>query len=1053
MKKYYLFFIIAILISSLNIAAIASDDLNPLDPESIGLNSVMADTIECVASFGTEIDGVNYIAWFGNTSTGSPTSYFWDFGDGETSKDSDPQHTYPKEGIYTVCLSVYKSTNQSFSKYCEQITVGNPNTSSCYVDFSTEQGNLTVSFFENISPDITSVFWDFGDGNSSYIHNPVHTYEKSGIYDICLYVSDSLTGCKNEMCTKLSIGTIECQAGFEVMIDNQSKKVEFINTSIGDFSKYYWDLGDGTSTYNKSTSKLYDNFGFYKVCLSAYSESTSCFSEKCKIIEIIDTNNLVYCRPRFSYVVSDTTRIVKFSENSLVSFDKWYWNFGDGNMSVLKSPIHRFERDGVYNVCLSVASIKNNCTASICRDVSVSSNTNEPVLKAGFGQMIDSIGLGVLFKDNSIGNPTNWYWTFGDGTYSKEQNPAKHIYGSAGIYPVCLTIINAKTDASSLFCNKITVGELGCNIISDFVEFIDVNNLSVKFKDASKGKIDNWFWNFGDGNTSRAQNPIHQYRNKGFYLVSLSVRNTEVGCTDYYSQFIQVGDMACKANFLYSIDIDRNTVTFESTSKGDIEKYYWAFDDGTFDYGQKVTHQYKNPGMYSAGLTISTLKGICRDHIVKPVQLGKVNCNADFNLFVDSLKKTAYFKNQVIGSLTKLFWQFGDGAVSSDENPVHAYTQPGYYTVGLNTYDSKNNCMDYNEKVVMISKSGIDCEADFYYQVDGLTVQYYDNSKGEDLSYFWSFDDGETAKFANPSKTYFDGGYYPACLTIYTPDGIQNTRCKAVSVDPPANKDCSADFTYFVDKDNLTVTCFDKSVGDVDAWLWKYENGITFNVQNPSYTFNEAGFYKVRLVSGNITTGCRSRAWQMIDVGMNKTGFKAGFGYEIDPLKLKTGGYPVDFVGISSGKPARYIWDFGDGEQDSINISPTHEYEFTGTYNVCLTVEDQVTQETDQACEDVDVYEVGIYNNISDPAGISLNNYPNPFTSYTSIEYIIPIKTNVIINIYDEEGKIVENITNTEKNKGKHTILWNANRFHKGIYFIQLKTGYNFNTTKMIVKE
>ena len=550
--------------------------------------------------------------------------------------------------------------------------------------------------------------------------------------------------------------------------------------------------------------------------------------------------------------------------------------------------------------------------------------------------------------------------------------------------------------------------------------------------------------------------PEHQYASAGLYLVSLSARDQSGNCADYTADFIQVGSINCRADFTYTVDADSNKVTLKSKSKGDVAKYFWSFDDGTYGRGSTISHKFKNAGMYKLALTISTTGGACTDYKIEPVQIGTVECDADFSVYVDSASNTAYFTNEALGNSTRLLWQFGDGRSSIAENPVHTYLAPGYFTAALNVYDPVLNCMDHTEELILIGEKGIDCEADFYYQSEDNTVDFYDKSIGDDLTYFWWFGDGTSDLTENPSKTYTDGGYYNVCLTVYTPSGIQNTSCKFIPVNPPERKDCLAKFIYTIDTTTNTVTFTDQSIGNINKWIWKFGDASEVsNDQNPSHTYSNAGYKKVRLVSGDTITGCKSVSWEMINIGMYSQGLKAGFGYEIDSLQLKTGGYPVDFVGVSAGKPAKYVWNFGDGSTDSTSTSPTHEYASTGEYQVCLTVEDQVTEESDQSCETISVTGdiIESVEEFVEVPKVDLSTYPNPFENYTNINFSIPQKTKVNITVFDESGRLVITLINTDKEAGDHTITWDAIDEANGIYYIQLSTALGDKKTKMVVKK
>lgn len=132
--------------------------------------------------------------------------------------------------------------------------------------------------------------------------------------------------------------------------------------------------------------------------------------------------------------------------------------------------------------------------------------------------------LSTTFTDLTQGNVTNWYWEFGDGGTHTTQNPV-YIYQQPGNYTVSLTVSNGIERKTKTKIKYIRV--LGKNdLIADFTA--DTTNgtepLTIKFKDLSIGNPDSWFWNFGDGSTHTAQNPIHVYQNSGKFSVSLEIK-------------------------------------------------------------------------------------------------------------------------------------------------------------------------------------------------------------------------------------------------------------------------------------------------------------------------------------------------------------------------------------------------------------------------------------------------------------------------------------------------------------------------------------------------
>ncbi len=165
----------------------------------------------------------------------------------------------------------------------------------------------------------------------------------------------------------------------------------------------YTDLFDSTFVPNSYTVNVTDSIHCY-----------SCI----ETIANFDFNN-------------DSTEIYfsNYSENA----DSYYWDFGDGKVDSLINPIHSYDSAGTYTVCLMAS---NNCSNdTFCLDVYA--DCEAPL--AGFS-FIDTSGV-VYFFNNSTGNNLNWYWDFGDGTYSYQQNPI-HVYDSAGVFLVNLLVFN-----------------------------------------------------------------------------------------------------------------------------------------------------------------------------------------------------------------------------------------------------------------------------------------------------------------------------------------------------------------------------------------------------------------------------------------------------------------------------------------------------------------------------------------------------------------------------------------------------------------------------------
>src|SRR5690606_41696424 len=123
-------------------------------------------------------------------SSENSTSWEWDFGDGNTSTDQNPVHTYAAANTYTVCL-IASNVNGPGTQACQDVTVTEPvPTPTPVSNFTFTTNDLTASFFDDSSENPTSWEWDFGDGNTSTDQNPVHTYAAANTYTVCLIASN-----------------------------------------------------------------------------------------------------------------------------------------------------------------------------------------------------------------------------------------------------------------------------------------------------------------------------------------------------------------------------------------------------------------------------------------------------------------------------------------------------------------------------------------------------------------------------------------------------------------------------------------------------------------------------------------------------------------------------------------------------------------------------------------------------------------------------------------------------------------------------------------------
>lgn len=213
---------------------------------------------------------------FSDLSTGSPTSWLWNFGDGITSSTRNASHTYQKAGIYTVKLTVKNSSGSNTATKTNYITLKTPDAIPVVIFTANKTSGvapLTVKFTDQSTNNPTSVRWYFGDGTDSSTRNATHTYTKPGMYNVKLVASNS-AGSGSQLKTYFinvqDVTSHKPIANFNA-IDTTGKapyKVYFSDLSSGNPTSWYWDFGDGTTSSIQNAGHTFTKAGKYTVSLT-----------------------------------------------------------------------------------------------------------------------------------------------------------------------------------------------------------------------------------------------------------------------------------------------------------------------------------------------------------------------------------------------------------------------------------------------------------------------------------------------------------------------------------------------------------------------------------------------------------------------------------------------------------------------------------------------------------------------------------------------------------------------------------------------------------------
>jgi len=570
--------------------------------------------------------------------------------------------------------------------------------------------------------------------------------------------------------------------------------------------------------------------------------------------------------------------------------------------------------------------------------------------------------LTFSFTDESFAAPganiDSWFWDFGDGATSTDQNPV-HKYAESGFYMTCLYISSSDSSCYSSFCLPVEAGSItpgGCD--NYFWYYPDSTGSGFTFEGWGINiEPDSYSWDFGDGTTATGQSVTHQFANPdSIYTVCLTTTGigpdgtacTSISCQEVFYYI----PSPCESSFWYYTDSTATAYTFEGWSfGGNPETWTWDFGDGTTATGQIVNHTFANPNeIYTVCLTTTGTESngepctytSCQEfynYIPSP-------CESWFWYYPNSSGTGYTFEgwamNNMIDSWT---WDFGDGTTASGQVVSHSFANPNeIYNVCLTTTgigpDGTTCTYTFCQEVYTYIPSP--CEN--YFEAitnDGSTYQFNGFLlNGGAAEYLWDFGDGTTATGQQVTHT-FQGGMgmiYNVCLTTFSlnpSDSCISVSCQTIFTGG-GGSNCKASMSAYSDPGGYTWYFEDLSLGNHAYRLWDFGDGNQSTEANPVHTYAEPGIYMACLTIGDSLNTCWDQTCQEIWVDLIQPDCQASFfAYPVDSVQTSL---TYQFVNTSFPEYTSAVWDFGDGTS-SADPNPLHTYSESGIYNVCLTIE------------------------------------------------------------------------------------------------------------------
>ena len=982
-------------------------------PYSIGITPDQAPT----AAFTTSVNGLT-VSFDGSGSfspIGSIATYLWNFGDSSgpvTTENATTTHTYAREGVFSVSLTVTNTAGTSTeTTFTGQVVSNNgqPSAETTHAvivrslpysigitpdqaptaAFTTSINGLTVSFDGSGSSSpigsIATYLWDFGDSSGPVTTENAttsHTYAREGVFDVSLTVTNTagtstettftgqVVSNNGQPSAEMTHAVIVRSLPYSIGITPDQAPTAAFTTSvngltvsfdgsgsfspIGSIATYLWNFGDSSgpvTTENATTTHTYAREGVFSVSLTV-TNTAGTSTETTFTGQVVSNNGqpsaetthavIVRSLPYSIGITPDQAPTAAFttSVNGLtVSFDgsgssspigsiaTYLWDFGDSSGPVTTenaTTSHTYAREGVFDVSLTVTNTAGTSTETTFTGQVVSNNgqpsaeTTHPVIvrslpysigitpdQAPTAVFTTSVnGLTVSFDGSGsfspIGSIATYLWNFGDssGPVTTENATTSHTYAREGVFSVSLTVTNtAGTSTETTFTGQVVSNNgqpsaetthpvivrslpYSIGITPDqaptAVFTTSVNGLTVSFDGSGSfspiGSIATYLWDFGDSSgpvTTENATTSHTYAREGVFSVSLTVTNTAGTSTEttFTGQVVsnngqpsaETTHAVIVRSLPYSIGITPDqaptaafttsvnglTVSFDGSGSsspiGSIATYLWDFGDSSGPVTTEnatTSHTYAREGVFDVSLTVTNTAGTSTETTFTGQVVsnnGQPSAETTHPVIVRSLPysigitpdqaPTAVFTTSVngltvsfdgsgsfspIGSIATYLWDFGDssGPVTTENATTsHTYAREGVFSVSLTVTNTAGTSTETTFTGQVVSNNGQPSAetthavivrslpysigitpdqaptAAFTSSVNGLTVSFDGSGSfspiGTIATYLWDFGDSSgpvTTENATTTHTYAREGVFSVSLTVTNTAGTSTRR-------------------------------------------------------------------------------------------------------------------------------------------------------------------------------------------------------------------------------------------------------------------------------------
>jgi gliding motility-associated-like protein len=819
--------------------------------------------------------------------------------------------------------------------------------------------------FANNSTGTSTYNWTFGDpasgaANTSTLTSPSHTYASTGSYLVTLVAG--VPGCSSTDTQTVVIQqpTASFTADTSVCIFSS---VLFTNTSTPAGATVSWNFGDPASGIN-NVSTQQNPTHFYSTANSFLVTLTvtvgSCTDTETKTV-------VVHPKPVAAFTAVDVDACdTPFTANftpTTPNIADWSWYFGDPTSGVndtsgLQNPSHVYHNFGLYNVALVVTDIYG-CTDSINRIqyIRVIKPTVD-IIRPDSGCVGKTFSFTAIVNSPANPNVASYVWDFGDASGNQVTTTPNttHQYNAVGIYNVTLTITT--TDGCTATVTKVGFIKVGTQPTANFSS--TPNNIcfqeTVSFTDLTPQPVTGWLWDFGDGGSSTAQNPSHEYNidTSGVNPFSVTLISFYNGCPDTLEKPNLITVRAPLPVFTIAYDCTAPyTVTFTNASGG-ATSYDWNFGDASAHVSTtSPQHTYANTGIFNVVLTATSTVTGCTVDTILPVNITVPTPVIVVDTAVACHAATINFTGSGSTGVASLLWTFGEGIpgvrdTSRFADTLHVYNRPGFYTATLTVTDI-HGCVGAATKVIHV----IGPTAGFVGNPLGgcapVSVTFTDTSLTEGgaiNNWVWNYGGGiadTTSAVGTVTHNYTNPGLYSVTLTVTDVNGCTATHTSTNYINPSKP-------TATITNDTLgcrsTSEIFNASAGNAAnpvSYTWNFGDATppsTVNTSSNTHTYAANGLYPVNLLIVD-ANGCRDSVTKNIFIYTTEAHFTVTtVDTCVDQNGIKEAQVYGSFHSDSNLYVTNYAWNVS---VDSVGTwtSPNYFYTYNvppGSYDASLVI-------------------------------------------------------------------------------------------------------------------